>query len=360
MKTPASSKFLYVLGVIFLCVSAYMLYAAITYTQLYLATYEADFVDLWPNSVKYVIEHFVPYLAFGVICIGLGKAIATFAKAKTASEEDEEAKALGMKVRDEDMEELKSHELDVASELEKEYQKRLDESRMMLATEMATYDMRRDNTEKSILSRLEELEATLLAKASLPAVTATEEEPAELEEPGEEPVEVEEPEEESVEVEEPVEEPAEIEEPEDEPVEVEEPVEEPAEELEDELDEVEELAEEEAEEEPVEEPEEETEEPEEAEELVEEEADEESAEIEEPVEEMVEVEEPEEALVEAEEPEEDPIEEADEETEEPDEEPIEEEPAEEEAEEPTPILQPDESFASAFEKPTVYTAPQED
>ena len=89
MKTPASSKLLYVLSVIFLIVSAYMLYAAITYTQLYLATYEAEFSDLWPNTVKYIIEHFVPYIAFSVICFGLGRAIASFTNAKAAPGEEE-------------------------------------------------------------------------------------------------------------------------------------------------------------------------------------------------------------------------------------------------------------------------------
>ena len=249
MKTPASSKLLYFLAVIFLIVSLYMLYAAVIYTKLYLATYEAEFVDLWQNAVKYVIEHFVPYFAFSVISFGLGRAISASAKGKEKTEEEEAAAAKGVKVRAEDLDELKDHELDVASELEKEYQKRLDESRMMLATEMATYDMRRADTEKTIMSRLEELESVLLAKASAPVLA---------EEPEEEPEVIEEPVEEIVE--EPAEEPAEEieeepaeeveEEAEEEPAE--ETEEEPAEEVEEEP--VEEVEEEEAEEEPAEEP----------------------------------------------------------------------------------------------------------
>ena len=42
-RTPASSIILYIFGLIFLIVSAFMLVTAINYTKLYLASYETTF-----------------------------------------------------------------------------------------------------------------------------------------------------------------------------------------------------------------------------------------------------------------------------------------------------------------------------
>ena len=77
-KTPGITVVMYILGIIFLIVSAFMLFTAITYTRTYLESYDAAFADMWSNSIQYVIGQFVPYLAFGIISLGIGKAIKEF------------------------------------------------------------------------------------------------------------------------------------------------------------------------------------------------------------------------------------------------------------------------------------------
>ena len=81
-KTPASAVIFYIIGIILLIVSLFMLWTALSYTKTYLQSYDASFKDMWSNSVQYVITQFVPYLGMGVICLGLGRAIAGSAAAK--------------------------------------------------------------------------------------------------------------------------------------------------------------------------------------------------------------------------------------------------------------------------------------
>ena len=83
-KTPASSVIFYIIGIILLIVSLFMLWTAVSYTKAYLQSYDASFSDMWSNSVQYIITQFVPYLGMGVICLGLGRAIAGSAAAKAA------------------------------------------------------------------------------------------------------------------------------------------------------------------------------------------------------------------------------------------------------------------------------------
>ncbi|MBR0457418.1 MAG: hypothetical protein IJJ01_12210 [Firmicutes bacterium] len=84
-KTPASTVIFYIIGIILLIVSAFMLATAITYTKTYLQSYDASFSDMWSNSIQYIITQFVPYLGMGVICLGLGRAIKGTAATKAAA-----------------------------------------------------------------------------------------------------------------------------------------------------------------------------------------------------------------------------------------------------------------------------------
>ena len=88
-KTPASSVVFYIIGIILLLVSLFMLWTAVSYTKTYLQSYDASFKDMWSNSLQYIITQFVPYLGMGAICLGLGRAIAGSAAAKA------DAKAAG-------------------------------------------------------------------------------------------------------------------------------------------------------------------------------------------------------------------------------------------------------------------------
>ena len=81
-KTPASAVIFYIIGIILLVVALFMLWTALSYTKAYLQSYDASFKDMWSNSVQYIITQFVPYLGMGVICLGLGRAIAGSAAAK--------------------------------------------------------------------------------------------------------------------------------------------------------------------------------------------------------------------------------------------------------------------------------------
>ena len=76
--TPGISVAFYIIGLVFLLVSLFMLFTAISYTKMYLESYDATFADMWSNSIQYVLEHFIPYVGFGIISIGLGKAIKEF------------------------------------------------------------------------------------------------------------------------------------------------------------------------------------------------------------------------------------------------------------------------------------------
>ena len=83
-KTPVSSIIFYIIGIILLIVALFMLWTAVGYTKAYLQSYDASFKDMWSNSVQYIITQFVPYLGMGVICLGLGRAIAGSAAAKAS------------------------------------------------------------------------------------------------------------------------------------------------------------------------------------------------------------------------------------------------------------------------------------
>ena len=83
-KTPVSTVIFYIIGIILLIVSLFMLWTAVNYTKTYLASYDATFKDMWSNSMQYIITQFVPYLGMGVICLGLGRAIYGSANAKAA------------------------------------------------------------------------------------------------------------------------------------------------------------------------------------------------------------------------------------------------------------------------------------
>ena len=81
-KTPVSTVIFYIIGIILLIVSLFMLWTAVSYTKTYLQSYDASFKDMWSNSMQYIITQFVPYLGMGVICLGLGRAIYGSANAK--------------------------------------------------------------------------------------------------------------------------------------------------------------------------------------------------------------------------------------------------------------------------------------
>ena len=84
-KTPVSSIIFYIIGIILLIVALFMLGTAVSYTKAYLQSYDASFKDMWTNSVQYIITQFVPYLGMGVICLGLGRAIAGSAAVKAVN-----------------------------------------------------------------------------------------------------------------------------------------------------------------------------------------------------------------------------------------------------------------------------------
>ena len=92
-RTPAISIFFYILGILFLLVSVFMLVSAIGYTKTYLASYGASFGDMWSNTLQYVIAQFAPYLGIGIVSLGIGKAIKEAGNAKAdASSPELEAK----------------------------------------------------------------------------------------------------------------------------------------------------------------------------------------------------------------------------------------------------------------------------
>lgn len=74
-STPVVSIILYVIGLVFIAVSAFMLVLAINYTKTYIESYDATFADMWSNSLQYIITEFVPYLGLGIICLGMGYGI---------------------------------------------------------------------------------------------------------------------------------------------------------------------------------------------------------------------------------------------------------------------------------------------
>ena len=83
--TPAVTVILYIIGIIFLIIAAFMLVTAINSTKVYLQSYDASFADMWSHSIQYVIAQCVPYLGIGVLCLGIGKAIKEMRNVSNAS-----------------------------------------------------------------------------------------------------------------------------------------------------------------------------------------------------------------------------------------------------------------------------------
>ena len=192
-RTPFSSVILYLLGIIFMIVSAFMLVTAISYTKMYLASYETTFEEMWSNSVQYIIEKFLPYFAAGVICFGLGKAISVFKKGLGAAAgsslatgmgagtvadavEPKVASDIAMSIRE--MREVNSIKLE---EMERREKVRLEDLRENVVRDMAIHRLQREAKEEEILSKLNALGekmgldmAELYAKADIPVVPETE------------------------------------------------------------------------------------------------------------------------------------------------------------------------------------------
>ena len=104
-KTPVSTVIFYIIGIILLIVSLFMLWTAFNYTKTYLASYDATFKDMWSNSVQYIITQFVPYLGMGVICLGLGRAIYGSANARVVQSAEAAAAAGVAEAKADDAEE---------------------------------------------------------------------------------------------------------------------------------------------------------------------------------------------------------------------------------------------------------------
>lgn len=117
--TSAITVIFYIAGIIFLAVSAFMLYTAISYTRTYLQTYDAAFADMWSNSVQYIIAQFAPYLGIGVVCLGIGKAIKEAKIAAAAKAEPAPVVSESLTAADGTAEELKrlAGEMEAAREV---------------------------------------------------------------------------------------------------------------------------------------------------------------------------------------------------------------------------------------------------
>ena len=73
--SPAITIIFYIIGIIFLIISAFMLVTAISYTKTYLQSYDASFADMWSHSLQYIITQCGPYMGFGIMALGIGRAI---------------------------------------------------------------------------------------------------------------------------------------------------------------------------------------------------------------------------------------------------------------------------------------------
>ena len=113
-KTPVSTVIFYIIGIILLIVSLFMLWTAFNYTKTYLASYDATFKDMWSNSVQYIITQFVPYLGMGVICLGLGRAIYGSANARVVQPAEAAAAAGATEAKADNAEEAQKDGEDAA------------------------------------------------------------------------------------------------------------------------------------------------------------------------------------------------------------------------------------------------------
>lgn len=113
-KTPVSTVIFYIIGIILLIVSLFMLWTAFNYTKTYLASYDATFKDMWSNSVQYIITQFVPYLGMGVICLGLGRAIYGSANARVVQPAEAAAAAGATEAKADNAEEAQKDGKDAA------------------------------------------------------------------------------------------------------------------------------------------------------------------------------------------------------------------------------------------------------
>ena len=200
-RTPFSSVILYLLGIIFMIVAAFMLWAAVNYTKLYLASYDYTFADMWSNSVQYIIEKVLPSFAAGVVCLGLGKAISVFRKGQAVQVDDpvfgevQEGSGKGNEAPAKSVEEvsLRLKELrEVGSikleELERREKVRLDDMRETMVRDMALHRLQREAKEEEIISKLNAMGEKmgidmmeLYARADIPVVPELDEEEPESE-----------------------------------------------------------------------------------------------------------------------------------------------------------------------------------
>ncbi|MGX8774052.1 MAG: hypothetical protein ACSW8G_03230 [Bacillota bacterium] len=148
-RTPVSSILFYIAGLILLIISLFMLWTAVSYTKTYLQSYDASFSEMWSNSIQYVITQFVPYFGMGVICLGLGRAIAGSASSKAAEPEEEDSLAadLARAAKAKAAEEKEAEAADLFDDLVK----RIDANREVLSIKI-------EEKEKRDSFRIKELE----------------------------------------------------------------------------------------------------------------------------------------------------------------------------------------------------------
>ena len=152
-KTPVSSLVFYIIGIILLIVALFMLWTAVNYTKTYLSSYDASFKDMWSNSLQYIISQFVPYLGMGVICLGIGRAIAGSAAPKAASPEEEEGLAadLAKAAKVQDSDKLETEAVDMIDDLAK----RIDAYREVLSIKIEEKERRDSYRIKELEKKVE-------------------------------------------------------------------------------------------------------------------------------------------------------------------------------------------------------------
>ena len=205
-RTPFSSVILYLFGIIFMIVAAFMLWTAISYTKVYLASFDTTFSEMWSNSTQYIIEKFLPYFAAGVICFGLGKAISVFKKgqavqlaAGTGGDEAIDASGAGQTSGNEDismrLKELREVGSIKLEELERREKVRLDDMRETVVRDMALHRLQREAKEEEIISKLNAMGEKmgidmldLYAKSDIPVVPEFDEVEPEQEGLGDDPL----------------------------------------------------------------------------------------------------------------------------------------------------------------------------
>ncbi|MDO4517580.1 MAG: hypothetical protein Q4B78_00050 [Bacillota bacterium] len=87
-KTPALSVIMYIVGILFLAIGAFMLVMALNYAKLSLEVMSADFSDMWSNLIQYTIAQCGPYFGIGIVSIGIGAMIKEARCGKAMKSED--------------------------------------------------------------------------------------------------------------------------------------------------------------------------------------------------------------------------------------------------------------------------------